>query len=370
MNSFIRFIHNYPFIVVLVSFTIGYLFMPVVHKIAQKYNFVVSPNKRSSHEGAVPNVGGINIFISFFITGFLLSFDFFSSAQFLLMGLIVILIVGFIDDLIAISVSKKLVGQFISAFFLIIVADIRLTHLHGFLGINEIPMWFSYLLSLFVFVAIINAINLIDGIDGLASGLGALYSLFFAVYFWLTGHIRLSIVAFAMLGSLAVFFMYNVFSKKMKIFMGDSGSLLLGYFIVVFVFLFNEMNINGDIPELYSMKAAPAVLFTLLIVPLFDTMRVMLTRIKKGNSPFKADRNHLHHLLLSLGYKHREVSFLLIGSSFFFLIFALLLRNWSNEALAGLTTIFCILLTKCVWVQVDKSHARKEKSVTKKGSQP
>ncbi len=360
MKTIISYIHNYPYLVLIISFFIGFLFMPVVIKIARDYNFVVSPNKRTSHKGLVPNVGGINIFISFLLTVFLFSFEVFSSVQFMLMGLFIILIVGFIDDLIAIKVSSKLLGQFLSAFFLIVIADVRLTHLHGLFGIDLLPDYASYLLSFFVFVVIINAMNLIDGIDGLASGLGVIYSLFFGIYFQLTNHPDLAITAYAMVGSLAVFFLYNVFSKRMKIFMGDSGSLLLGYMIVLYVFLFCEMNAIGDVPEIYHMDAAPAVAFTLLIIPMFDTMRVMITRVKKGYSPFTADKNHLHHLLLGLGMKHRNVSFLLMGITVLFLDGALIARNVPNEYMVITVLIVCIALTKLLWTLVDRNNARKE----------
>lgn len=339
------------------SFTIGYLFMPMVIGIARKYNFVVSPNKRTSHKGEIPNVGGINIFVSFLVTVFLCSYEVISSVQFTLLGLFIIIIVGFVDDLINIKVSSKLLGELLAGFFLIVVADIRLSSLHGFFGIYEIPLIFSYLLSFFVFIVIVNAMNLIDGIDGLASGLGILYSLFFAIYFQLTGHLDLSITGYAMVGSLIVFFWYNVFSNNKKIFMGDSGSLLLGYIFNVFVFSFCEMNAVNDVPEKFQMTAAPAVAFTIFIVPLFDTIRVMITRIKKGNSPFSADRNHVHHLMLSLGLQHRQVTFILMAISIGFILLAVLLRNISNEYLALIVFVLCVLLTKMLWIMVNKKKA-------------
>ncbi|HHT22724.1 MAG TPA: undecaprenyl/decaprenyl-phosphate alpha-N-acetylglucosaminyl 1-phosphate transferase [Bacteroidales bacterium] len=357
MNQIVQFSHNYPFLVVLVSLTIGYLFMPVVIKIAKSYNFVVSPNKRTSHNGNVPNIGGLNIFISFLITVFLFSYEIIASLQFVLMGLFVILIIGFIDDLINIKASTKLLGELVSGFFLIVIADIRLSNLHGFLGIYEIPILLSYALSFFVFIVVVNAMNLIDGIDGLASGLGILYSLFFAIYFQFTNHLYLSIAAYTMVGSLIVFFIYNVFGSKSKIFMGDSGSLLLGYLFNVFVFSFCEMNANGDVPETYKMNAAPAVAFTILIVLLFDTLRVMGTRIKKGYSPFKADKNHLHHLLLLFGLKHRQVSFILMSVSVFFIALALIGRNFPNEVLVALVFVLCVILTKILWILVGKKKA-------------
>lgn len=365
MDSVLIFLHKYPFLVSIVSFTIGLLFMPVVVDIAKKYNFVVSPNKRTSHQGEVPNVGGINIFISFFATVFLFSFNLLTELQFTLMGLFIILIVGFIDDLINIRVFWKLLGELIAGFFLIVISNIRLTSLHGFLGIYELPLAWSYLLSMFVFIVVVNAMNLIDGIDGLASGLGILYSLFFGLYFFLSGYKNLALINFAMIGSLVVFFAYNVFSNKRKIFMGDSGSLLLGYMFNVFIFSFCEMNAKGTVPENFQMTAAPAVAFTVLIIPLFDTLRVMVTRIKKGYSPFTADKNHVHHLLLALGLKHREVTFILMGISIVFIILAILIRNLSNGFVVIIILTICTLLTKLLWTLVDKKNASKNLSQEK-----
>ncbi len=363
MNSIIEFLHTYPIIVSLISFTVGYLFMPVVIDIAKKYNFVVSPNKRTSHQGEIPNVGGINIFISFLLPVFLFTSSLLSDIQFILMGLFIILIVGFVDDLINIRVFWKFFGELLAGFFLIVITDIRLSSLHGFLGIYELPLLWSYILSLFVFVVVVNAMNLIDGIDGLASGLGVLYSLFFGIYFHLTGHNDLALTAFAMVGSLVVFFFYNVFSNRKKIFMGDSGSLLLGYIFNVFIFSFCETNTTQAIPEKYQMIAAPAVAFTVLIIPLFDTLRVMITRVKKGYSPFKADRNHIHHLMLSLGLKHRQVTFILMGISILFIGLAILMRNLPNGVVVATVLTICVLLTKLLWSLVDK---KKKENLTSK----
>ena len=328
--------------------------MPLVIDIAKKRNFVVKPNKRTSHVGVIPNVGGINIFISFLSTVFLFSYGIITELQFTIVGVFIILIIGFVDDLIVIKPTWKLFGELISAFFLIVVSDVRLSHLHGFLGINELSIGWSYVLSFFVFVVIINALNLIDGVDGLASGLGILYCLFFAVYFKLTSNINLAISAFAMVGSLSVFFIYNVFGGKRKIFMGDSGSLLLGYMITLYVFEFCEINAYKCLPGIYQMTAAPAVAICVLSVPLFDTMRVMLTRIKKGVSPFHPDKNHIHHLLLKTGLKHRQVTFVLLIVSIGFIALGIIGRQWKIGVLILVALVIASILTYILWRKVDR----------------
>jgi UDP-GlcNAc:undecaprenyl-phosphate/decaprenyl-phosphate GlcNAc-1-phosphate transferase len=349
-----KIIHEYPALAILISFVIGLCFMPTVINIAKSKNFVVKPNKRTSHEGIIPNIGGINIFISFFLTVFLFSYGIIDQLQFIIVGVFIILIVGFVDDLIDVKPSWKLFGEIVSAFFLIVVADVRLSHLHGFLGVQELSLTSSYLLSFFVFVVVINALNLIDGIDGLASGLGIMYSIFFAVYFKMTGSINLAISAYAMVGSLVVFFIYNVFGGKRKIFMGDSGSLLLGYMITLFVFEFCEMNAYHRVADEFHMTAAPAVAICVLSIPLFDTMRVMLTRIKKGVSPFHPDRNHIHHLLLKTGLRHRQVTFVLLCVSIMFIALGLVGRNWPIGLLVLLAFTIAGTLTYILWRFVDR----------------
>lgn len=357
MSSINSIVYSYPFLTIIVSFLIGLSFMPLVINIAKKRNFVVKPNKRTSHEGVIPNIGGINIFISFLLTVFLFSYAMISQLQFRIFGVFIILIIGFVDDLIDVKPLWKLIGELTSAFFLIVVSDVRLSHLHGFLGVNELPLLVSYFLSFFVFIVIINSLNLIDGVDGLASGLGILYSLFFAIYFHVTGNVILSISAYAIVGSLAVFFLYNVFGNKRKIFMGDSGSLLLGYMIALYVFEFCKLNAVKSPTSLY-MSAAPAVAICVLSVPLFDTLRVMTTRMKKGVSPFHPDKNHIHHLLLKTGLKHRQVTFVLLCVSLFFIGLGLIGRNWPIGLLVGVAFIIAFSLTYALWRFVDKKQLK------------
>lgn len=361
MNNVSQFLLEHSYISILISFIIGLICMPTVVRVAKKRDFVVKPNKRTSHQGAIPNVGGVNIFISFFLTIALFSIQVVDPFQFFMVGIFFILIVGFVDDLIDIKAFWKLAGEIVAGFFLIIVSDIRLSSLHGFLGIYELPLWISYLLSFFVYIVIINALNLVDGIDGLASGLGILYCLFFGIYFTLTGNNNLALCAYSLVGALSVFFIYNVFGKKNKIFMGDCGSLFLGYMITLFVFEFCEFNAYHLVPVQYYMSAAPAVAICVLIIPLYDTMRVMITRIKKGVSPFRPDKNHIHHLLLKIGLKHRQVTFVLLGVNFLFILLGITGRSWPIWLLTLIALALITCLTYWVWRLVDKKTLGKNK---------
>lgn len=361
MSLILNFFEKYAFLVFFVSFFIGYLFMPVVVDMAKKHSFVVSPNKRTSHNGDVPNIGGINIFVSFLLTVLFFSINFFSEMQFALLGLSIILIVGFIDDLLELKVLWKLAGQLAAGFFLIVLGDMRFTNFDGLFGIYQLPDIISYVFTFGVFVTVVNALNLIDGVDGLASGLGILYSLFFGIYFSLSGFSDLSLSAFAMAGSLSVFFYYNVFGNRKKIFMGDSGSLLLGYMIFVFILKFCELNNQNEISEKYTVDSPLAVSFTILLVPLFDTIRVVITRLKKGRSPFSADRNHIHHLLLSLGLQHKYVSFILMGITFFLILLAFFVRNLSAYIIIAIDFVVAVLLTLFLWSRINRMNQANDK---------
>ncbi len=354
-SSLSQFIFTYPFAILLFSFLIGGMCMPMVLKIARAKHFVVKPNKRMSHTGEVPNIGGIDIFVSFVLTYLLFEYDHMQYAQYIFIGIFLILMVGFVDDLIDLAPHWKLSGELLAGFFLIVASGVRITHLHGFMGINEISDAASYCLSFFIYIGIINALNLIDGVDGLASGLGIVYCLFFALYFQLIGEIHLSVLAYCLIGSLLVFFLYNVFGRsRRKIFMGDSGSLLLGYMITLFVFRFCEMNAYHYGPEKYHMAAAPAVAICVLAVPLFDTLRVMCTRIKKGVSPFSADKNHIHHLLLRIGLSHIQVSMVLIFLTILFSLLGIALRNISIGYLICIVFAICCILVYILWRIVDR----------------
>lgn len=348
---------EHSYLIGLVSFALGLLGMPIIIRVAKAKGFVVRPNKRMSHTGEVPNVGGLNICFSFMLTYMLFEFNQMSQSQFFLIGLFAIMSVGFIDDVLVLTPMAKLFGETLAGLALIGFADLRITHLHGLFGITEIGIIPSYLISLLILIAIINAVNLIDGIDGLASGLGILYCLFFATYFGLVGDKSWSILGICMIGALAVFFIYNVFGHREKIFMGDSGSLLLGYLLTAFVFHFCEINAYHEVPEALHMNAAPAVAICVLTVPIFDTIRVSLTRIKQHRSPFLPDKNHIHHLLLRTGLNHIQTTCVLLTTSVVFIGLAILGRNWNMWALLIADFGLATALTMVLWRIINKKLA-------------
>ena len=353
---------KYPFIGTFVTFLIGFSLMPFVLKFAKEKNLVVRPNKRTSHNGIVPNIGGLDIFCSLLLIFVLLMIFNRLSLPFFI-GFCLMFVIGFIDDRLVLSAVWKLVGETLCAFFLIVWADVRLSSLYGIFGIYDLPLWASYIISYFLFILIVNALNLIDGIDGLASGLGIFYALFFGIWFYLAGFDYYALFCFSCVGSLLIFFLYNVFGRtKHKIFMGDSGSLMLGYLMTFFVIEFLEINTQYLISEeTYSFSAAPAAVICLLFVPLFDILRVALTRMKKGISPFSADKNHIHHLLLGLGLTHRQVTLVLLCVTLIFTALAVFGRHLNIYVLLAMAMLIGFLLIYLLWRIID--NKKKEDAV-------
>ncbi len=304
------------------------------------------PNPRKLHMQSVPNLGGVAIFAAVLIAGGLfLDISKHKEFQFMLVGAIILFFAGIKDDILVLAPLKKLYSQIIASLIVIVLGDLRYTSLHGFLGINHIPYVASIMLSLFVFIVIINGFNLIDGIDGLASGVGVVSTLVFGTWFLMVGEFQYAIMSFALIGASIAFFWFNVFSKKNKIFMGDTGSLLLGLFLAVLAVKFNEMNITPS--TRWYIHSAPAVSFGILIIPLFDTIRVFIIRIFKGKSPFKADTNHVHHKLLAMGLSHLKSTIYILIINIVLIINVLVLNRMGEIDLMIinliLATIFSIL---------------------------
>ncbi len=310
----------------LLGFILVMISIPSILKIARAKHLFEPFEKRKIHTKIVPPLGGVAIFIGFTLSSIIatdgLSFD---SLKYIIASVILMFFIGLKDDLLDISARKKLVIQIFAAIILITLANVRFTNLHGILGTHEIGFFPSFTITLFAMVVIINAFNLIDGIDGLASGLAMMSATVFGVWFFIADHYQFAIMSFALVGSLAGFFLYNVFGRSNKLFMGDTGSLIIGLVISTLVIKFNEFNIIKTAP--FAIGAAPAVSFAIIIVPLIDTLRVMSIRISHKKSPFTADNNHIHHRLLSLVSSHFKVTLIIVATNIVIIALAILLNN-------------------------------------------
>ncbi|MFA5815629.1 MAG: MraY family glycosyltransferase [Bacteroidales bacterium] len=308
------------------ALVVSCIIIPPVVRISKDKKLVTMPNGRTSHNGAVPTLGGVAIYASIIIgAGLFMPNDYPGEFQYLMPAMIILFFFGMQDDIAGIQPRKKLAGQIISSLIIIMAANVRITTLHGLFGIEEIPYAISIVISLIVFIGLINAFNLVDGIDGLASGLGIVISIVFGIWLAMLGAEHYAILSFALAGSLIAFYRYNVFSKNYKLFMGDTGSMFIGF---IFATMAVKVLCCPVSPDSYLfMKAFPAVVMSLMIIPISDTLRVMTLRVIKGRVPFFADRTHCHHDLLRLGFSHWQASNILVAANLGLFLMALALKN-------------------------------------------
>jgi UDP-N-acetylmuramyl pentapeptide phosphotransferase/UDP-N-acetylglucosamine-1-phosphate transferase len=286
-----------------------YILIPAIVRLSVAKKLFDVPNERRVNMTVVPNLGGIALFAGICISSLLCIRDMaFTDFRYILAAMIIMFYTGLKDDILMITANKKFLAQIFTGIILVVAGNIRITNLHGILGIHEISYVWSFGLSMLAIVAVINSINLIDGIDGLAAGIGIFISLFFGTTFFMDGHIPYAILSFSIAGSLVAFIGFNVFGKKNKIFMGDTGSLLLGTLFAVMTIRYNEFAITS-VNRFYS----PAISLAVISVPLFDMARVFCVRVFQRRSPFMADMCHIHHKLLRLGYSHKKSAILIIS---------------------------------------------------------
>jgi len=292
-----------PFIT---SFIIVLLSTPSFITVAIKKRLFDEPSEeRKIHTRVVPLMGGMMIFAGTLFS-FLLWFptNEMGIIKYIVPCLLIMFFVGMKDDIIGTAPSKKLAAHIVVAFIMVLMADVRLTSLHGLFGVREIPDWAGIILSVFTYIVIINAFNLIDGVDGLAAGVGLISATIFGTWFYFAGDFVYAVLSFSLAGGLFGFLRFN-FSPA-KIFMGDSGSLTIGFLFAALAIELVEFDAQKSLPLVISGISKPILAMSILVYPLVDTIRVFTLRILKGVSPFTADRNHLHHRLLDLGLSHKQ----------------------------------------------------------------
>ncbi len=319
-----------------VAFIITFLAIPVIIQVAEQKKLYDIPDERKVHTRLVASLGGVAIFSGFLLAA-LLSIQGYLNPEFqyFFAAAVVIFFLGLKDDIIILSASKKLVGQIIAASILIHLGGIRIDSMHGLMGFNELPEGFALALSYLTIIVIMNSFNLIDGVDGLAASLGILTMSVFGAYFFAIDYQAYALLSFSMAGSLVAFMIFN--HQPAKIFMGDSGSLMIGLINAILVIKF--INVAESPFVTVPVTSAVAVGFSILIVPLLDTLRVFSIRILKGRSPFTPDRNHVHHLLLDRGMSHAAVTFTCVGINIGFI-----LLGWFGKEL-GPNYLLLILLS-------------------------
>lgn len=305
----------------ILSFLVAILSAHWIHprlvRIALDKNIVDNPNPRKLQRRPTPVLGGIAVFFGSVIGLGCASITCDCSELFIVVvAMMIMLYTGTMDDILDLSPALRFLIEIGTVLLLIFVGGYTLNDFHGLWGLNQIPQGVAIPLTVFAAVGIINAINLIDGVDGLSSGYCILTSLLFGVMFWYVGDRTMCMLAVVAAGSLIPFFFHNVFGKSSKMFIGDGGTLVMG--IVMSVFVIRILR-HGSMSEVYDAVNIGLVPFTLAVlsVPVFDTLRVMTTRILKRKSPFHPDKTHLHHMFIRLGCSHAATTLAILILNFF-----------------------------------------------------
>ncbi|WP_052516212.1 glycosyltransferase family 4 protein [Phaeodactylibacter xiamenensis] len=316
------------------SFAFTYLAIPPVIKIANERHLCDVPGERSSHFVATPSLGGVGIFMGILIALFMwVPFASHQFLQYLVGALFIIFVVGLKDDLEPMDAKKKLVAQMITAFLIVYACDIRIESMHGLLGFHsDFPYWFSLLVSGFTVLVIMNAFNLIDGINGLSASIGILVSTILGIWFFNTEQPAFAILAAITTAAYLAFLRYNIMPPT-RTFMGDTGSLILGTITATLVIQFITSNAALNIGHMFHLQSIAAVSMTVVVVPLFDTLRVFATRMARGHSPLMPDRRHIHHLLVDYGFTHAQATGVLVAFNAGMILFAFIGQNYLEQHL-------------------------------------
>lgn len=281
------------------AFVVAMIVMPPLIKLIHRFQLFDVPDLRKAHSAPVPTMGGIAIYIGMTIA-LSLWYRFTGDAQTISFhfSLAMLFAMGIMDDLRDIPAYYKLAIQ-LSVALLVTISGIRITSFNGLFGIYELPVLVQYCVTIFAIVGITNAFNLIDGIDGLAGGLGFMSLISLGLFLTLSRQSLLGMIAFALAGALLGFLYYNF--NPARIFMGDTGSLVLGFTIAVLCIHLIRQNTGQGVPFISNI---PVIALSVVLIPVFDTLRVFSLRLGKGKSPFHPDKTHIHHLLTNNGWSH------------------------------------------------------------------
>jgi UDP-N-acetylmuramyl pentapeptide phosphotransferase/UDP-N-acetylglucosamine-1-phosphate transferase len=298
------------------------------------------PNERKEHINPVPTMGGIAI-VGGMILSLLLWFPFSSELGQVsfFFSITVLFGLGIMDDLKDLSAKYKFMIQ-IGLAILIALSGIRIQSFEGLFGIYEIPLYSQYTFTILAIVGITNAFNLVDGIDGLAGGIGFMSLVTVGMFLTINGDVNTALIAFALAGGILAFLYFNF--NPARIFMGDTGSLVLGFVIAVLCIRLLQVNAYTTTPVL---QHAPVFVLGIVLIPVFDTLRVFAIRIWNGKSPFEADRIHIHHLLTNAGFSHVFAVRVICFIHAFILIEVYLLRALRQEYILLFLAVFMILVS-------------------------
>lgn len=355
-----------------ISISLGLYIIPLLVSLAQKLKLMDTPDERKVHKIPVPRIGGLT-FLPIAIVSLaivlvvLLRYNsdyegLWANMQIqhllaYLSGALIIYLIGLYDDIYTANYRIKFLAQIIAA-SLLCISGLWVANFSNVFYIREVPFWIGMPFTVFFVVYVTNAINLIDGIDGLASGLAIIALSIITGLNLIAGHEIWAYMAVAYIGVLIAFFIYNVFSWKNRIFMGDAGSLSLGYTLSFLVLHFWQRDPVWN-PLFHNVGI---VALSPLVIPLLDVVRVFFVRIVHHKNPFLPDKNHIHHLLLDCGFSAHNTLFLILAFSGVIIVANYIIADFLSQTIMLFTDVILyscmILMTHLYRIEKRKDDQR------------
>ena len=341
------------FIAACIAFTLTFITLPVVINVLNSIDLLDIPDRRKIHRESTPSLGGIPFVFSALLSLLIvMPFSDMANIKFLLAGILITFILGIRDDVSSLNARQKLMVQSLAAFLVVHFLGIYLSSFHGFLGFQDISPLQGELISAALIVVLTNAFNLIDGIDGLAGGVAMIVFTFLGVWFYYNGVADYALLSITMSSAVLAFMYFNWYPSK--IFMGDTGSMVLGFILSTILIKFIQVN---EVAVWIKFDASVAMAIGLFVLPIYDTLRVFIKRLIQGRSPFKPDRNHVHHILLNLGFTHGHASAILLT-----FVIAMTAVSWLLQPLGNnILIIFQLSFVATIGAILDKVIAKRLK---------
>ena len=326
-----------------------------------KWQLFDLPTNHKIHARTTPSMGGVCILLGVVFTLLIaLPLSQWIQLKFFFVALAIIFTTGLRDDILTLKPHQKLLGQFLPIIIVVVFGNVTLSSLYDLWPVT-FPNWLSWGVTIFTIVILTNAYNLIDGIDGLAGAVSAIIFCALGIWFFRIGNHDLAVISLVFAGAVIGFLLFNW--QPSEIFMGDTGTLSIGFVISFLAIQF--INLNFQLPDFsrHKFHASIGAAVCVLVVPLFDTLRVIILRLRRLESPFKADRNHLHHQFLNLGFSHRKTTLVLGGINLGFVGLAIALRNQPDVLILPIVLAICLIIN--FWLKaVQKNQSKNESKNT------
>lgn len=322
--------------------------MPVLIKLLSTWKIFDAPGKHKIHSGYTPALGGVGIMMgAVFAQVIGLPFSEWSTFKYFYITIAMMFITGIRDDILTLTPRQKLIGQILPIIILVVFGDTVIWSFYGVIFEGFVfNQYVAWCITIFTIVILTNAHNLIDGLDGLAGTVGMIALTCFGIWFYLAGDHYVALISLSFAAALAGFLYFNW--EPSRIFMGDTGALVLGVLLSFLTIRFIDTNYRLPVTEPIRFASSAGTAIMIMIIPIFDTSRVIILRLRKLQSPFKADQNHFHHQFLRLGFSHSKSVLSIAGIHLFFIVLALVLKNTSDTVLLLAAITGCVIINQAI----------------------